>query len=260
MSGGFLSATLNERFVVVMAGGGLALVQLTNGRSLLVVLLVLGVLAGAVTLRGGLPETISLMVLSIAWAAWRFALPEYQYWPFIMLAPLAVVATARLAVAQHCALYWRAGCAGGRVGPAAFGVAAASCAALWLWLDLMAPDLSLQRSVLPDANPAMKVAAVAGFALANAVLEEVIYRGVVQAAFAAAFRHPAVSVVAQAAIFAAAHAQGGVPDGTVGVCLTFVYGTMLGLLRHRAQGLAIPIAVHVTTDAFIGAVLFFGRS
>lgn len=90
------------------------------------------------------------------------------------------------------------------------------------------------------------------FAIANAVTEEAIFRGVLQTAIAASSGRSMTTVALQAAGFAAIHYETGFPNGPVGYTMVFIYGLALGFLRMRTDGLLAPIAAHIVADLVIG--------
>jgi membrane protease YdiL (CAAX protease family) len=93
--------------------------------------------------------------------------------------------------------------------------------------------------------------AVAGafFSAFNALLEEVIFRGILLDALTAAIG-ASWAVVVQAVAFGVGHVHG-YPPGPLGIALAAMYGLMLGLLRQRSGGLAAPWVAHVFADATI---------
>jgi len=95
------------------------------------------------------------------------------------------------------------------------------------------------------------------FALINAALEEVVYRGILQEALMHVLTQKWFIVLLQASAFAAAHFAAGFPNGTVGYLMVFVWGTMLGYLRLRTHGLCIPYLAHVIADLAIGYALYW---
>ena len=60
--------------------------------------------------------------------------------------------------------------------------------------------------------------------------------------------------ILQAASFGVGHWDG-VPSGPTGVCLTFVYGLLMGILHEWFGGLAMPVLAHTVADYFIFAVI-----
>lgn len=87
-------------------------------------------------------------------------------------------------------------------------------------------------------------------ALVNAVCEEGESRGFWRSEYALAGLGRRGSNVAQAAFFGLWH-YNGIPSGISGVCLTFVYGLLMGLLQDASRGLALPILAHTIADYYI---------
>jgi membrane protease YdiL (CAAX protease family) len=122
------------------------------------------------------------------------------------------------------------------------------------WHALTRPDLSdVVRTFLPPAPLIALVLGGAVFTLANATLEELVWRGVLQRGMESTLG-PALAIVVQAASFGLAHAHG-VPRGVAGVLLSGSWAVMLGWLRRRSGGLLAPIVAHVVADATIVALL-----
>lgn len=131
--------------------------------------------------------------------------------------------------------------------------AAVTPVALGLWLRLAHPDVSDLVRAVPNLPLPLLAAGGAAFALINAALEEVIWRGVFQSRLAELFGSP-WAIAIQAASFGITHAHG-FPRGLVGVVLAGVWGGMLGLLRQRAGGLLAPVLAHIVADATIATIL-----
>jgi membrane protease YdiL (CAAX protease family) len=177
--------------------------------------------------------------------------PPLRRWPWYLLVPLgayllvvAVVAPLRRTVRWN------------RVGRLTMPVLAAtgaiiviSTSALLLYDAVFRPDLAPLSRRLPLGLPLPVAVVRVLFAACNALLEEVIFRGVLLDALAAAVGGTG-AVIAQAVAFGVGHAHG-YPPGGLGMVLAAVYGLMLGALRQRAGGLAAPWAAHVCADATI---------
>jgi len=125
--------------------------------------------------------------------------------------------------------------------------------ALLAWLMFLHPDVSDLVAAVPHIARGWLFAGAAGFALFNALFEELIWRGVFQSRLAALFGSP-LAIVLQAVSFGVAHAHG-FPRGVVGVALVTIWALMLGTLRVRAAGLLAPVLAHVVADATIACVL-----
>jgi membrane protease YdiL (CAAX protease family) len=101
--------------------------------------------------------------------------------------------------------------------------------------------------------------AIAASAIANAVCEEIMSRGLWRLEFARSVGVDAPmslihSNILQAAIFGIWHYHG-IPSGLPGVALTFVYGLVMGLLMDYGDGLLLPILAHSIADYFIFVVI-----
>lgn len=137
-------------------------------------------------------------------------------------------------------------------------VAAVTPVGLGGWLVTMRPDLSDIARAIPAVPLALVLAGAAVFAVVNATLEELVWRGVLQDRLIPAFG-PIGAVLLQAASFGAQHAHG-IPRGIVGVLLAGGWAVLLGLLRRRAGGLLAPVLAHVVADTTIAIlVLTYAR-
>ncbi len=95
---------------------------------------------------------------------------------------------------------------------------------------------------------------VSGFTLCAALLALAYPDGV------SAARKTWLAVVLQAALFGVYHYSAtSVPDGVIGVVLTFAYGIMLGYLRVAANGLMAPWVAHTIADAVVFALIMGNR-
>jgi hypothetical protein len=117
----------------------------------------------------------------------------------------------------------------------------------------MAPDVRELTTRLPARVLGSVVLAGMLFALVNAILEEMLFRGVLydgvewQCGWKAA-------VMITAGIFGLFHVHG-YPPGPLGAAMAAIYGLVLGWLRHRTQGLLLPILAHIFADATIFGIL-----
>jgi uncharacterized protein len=125
--------------------------------------------------------------------------------------------------------------------------------ALTGWLLVFRPNLEDLLTSIPRLPLPLLVLGGVAFALSNAALEELVWRGVFQEGFAE-LGGPAAGVLVSAASFGLAHAHG-FPRGAVGVALAGTWAVMLGVLRHRARGLLAPLIAHVVADATIAVLL-----
>jgi membrane protease YdiL (CAAX protease family) len=139
------------------------------------------------------------------------------------------------------------------------GVAAAVALSLLTSVALVAyqalerPDVTTLAAGLRIETFGSLVLVGVYFSLLNAVLEEVIFRGVLYEAVAAEWG-PAVAVAATAVCFGVGHMHG-YPPGLLGAFLAGLYGVALGLLRWWSGGLALTVGCHVCADATIFTIL-----
>jgi uncharacterized protein len=122
------------------------------------------------------------------------------------------------------------------------------------WFHVVQPDVSDLVRALP-ALPTWQLAALGLlFAMANAAVEETIYRGMLMQALDAALGPGWTSLALQSAAFGMMHLHG-FPRGWIGVGLATIYGAMMGVLRRRSQGLLAPWLGHVAVDGAIFCIL-----
>jgi hypothetical protein len=133
-------------------------------------------------------------------------------------------------------------------------IAVISSLALYLWTAITKPNLSDLLSLIPNQSMSTLIIVGIGFALINSFVEESIYRGILWVAFEKAFGNIVAVTLLQSAIFGIAHIQG-FPRGPIGVAMAFVYGIMLGAIRHRSRGLLAPMIVHFVADLTIYVIL-----
>lgn len=182
---------------------------------------------------------------------------DWFVWPAYFLLPL-LFAFGAASIAGFADAY--RGLSAGRLGRGEIVsivvIALLTLTALSTWVIAFRPDLSHARSMLPDWSPAGLVAAALVFSIGNAVLEEVIWRGVLLG-WMCRFLSPVPAIGLQAISFGAAH-YFGVPSGLVGVALATLYGLMLGWLAWRSQGLVAAIVAHVAADLCIVVIVAAG--
>jgi hypothetical protein len=206
-----------------------------------------GVALAGVTLRWGSAAAKPTAVLAAAIMA---LFPTGLLWQPLMALALGLLALVAWQVPEA-----RVRFAGGTV-PWLPTVATAAVTPLGLvgWVAVMHPDLrDVTQRYIPNLPVALLVVGGLLFAVANATLEELIWRGVFQEGLERVTR-PAVAVAIQAASFGLIHAHG-VPRGTVGVILAGVWAVMLGLLRRHSKGLLAPVIAHIVADSVIAIIL-----
>ncbi len=96
---------------------------------------------------------------------------------------------------------------------------------------------------LPAVDLPMLLLLGLGFALFNAVYEEIIFRGMLLSIFSIQLGL-AAAIVLQACWFGCLHFRSGFPSGYLGMGLTFIFGSMMGYLTFRTRGIVIPVITH----------------
>lgn len=180
---------------------------------------------------------------------------SWRIWPAYLLVP--IIAAFGIAVAAGFKRDFVAALDRGRLGATEWVlialIAVVAAIALVGWVALFQPDLSRLRAMVPPWPWLGLIAAGVGFSVINAILEEIVWRGILQR-WLMSWMSPMAAVAVQAAPFGAAHANG-FPSGVVGIGLAAIWGGMIGGLALRSNGLAAPIVAHIAADAVIFAVL-----
>ncbi len=192
-----------------------------------------------------------VIVFASAFLVLGALLEDLFTWPWHLLIPLMIAAiAARVWKSQvRLSLGWRWGDAGAQLWLAAFAISMLATIALVSWAKLFQPDLEAFRAMVPQGNMMVLISAALGFALLNATMEELIWRGGIQS-WLAGHTSIRLAVLIQALSFGALH-WAGFPSGWSGVALATIYGVMLGWLRHATGGLAAPVVAHILADVTI---------
>jgi len=177
--------------------------------------------------------------------------PVFRAWPAIWIAPLAGYFA--LVILLPALRRTFTGWSFGRVDKsglfATLGIAAISSIALLLFQRWTQPDLHAYAAALPRLPGEQIFVAGAVFAVLNAFLEELIFRGVFFTAIESQV-NTTMTVIITAALFGYGHMHG-YPPGPLGALLAGIYGLALGWLRVFTGGLGLPILAHVVADATI---------
>ncbi len=175
---------------------------------------------------------------------------DFRRWPLYMLAPLLVYAVLLFIPPLWRTCCWfRLGHDGPLILTATSVVIVASAAALVVYHVLFRPDVTELARRLPIHELGGPLVAGPVFAVLNALLEELIFRGVLYDAVEAqgGWR---TALCVTAVVFGYAHLNG-YPPGVVGGVLAGIYGVMLGGLRRLSGGLVAPFVAHIIADAVI---------
>ena len=205
-------------------------------------------------------RSVYALHLALLFSIWMLAvgfIPFLRLWPFRIVVPLALYAAVVMCVpALRRSVGWlRLGTWDLATAALVAATALLSGAALVGWVVLYNPNLEHHLQVLRTVPIWAYPLAAVGFALFNAALEEVVFRGVMMEALDSALGEGRASITLQALSFAAFHYITGFPNGAVGFLMVAVYGGMLGILRRRARGLLAPWVAHIAADAVIFTIL-----
>ncbi len=211
----------------------------------------------AVAMRGPAPLR-TMVYLDVAFLL--FALGTHLRWPpavttvLVCVLPLAALLVGHRAARSRLGAPWlRAGLRPDRlVLVLAAGTIVAAGTALVLWTLATHPAAPPYLAELQRYPSWLAILGVIGFALVNPIWEEALFRGVVLEDLIAVWG-AIPAVIGQAVLFGAAH-WSGFPSGWIGVLMAAAWGLMLGILRLRTHGIAVPYLVHVTANAVIGSL------
>ena len=197
----------------------------------------------------------------VIFALLLFILPHlgrpFRMWPLHLLAPLLVYA-----IIVACVPYLRKSFGWlrkGRMDQLVLQLVAAtiviSTGALIAWIMIIKPDISHHIAQMPEMPIWSYPFAGAGFAVLNAAMEEIVFRGIIMDGLDSALGATSSSLCLQAVPFAALHYLSGFPNGFWGFIMTLAYGVMLGFIRRLSRGMLAPFIAHIAADATIFTIL-----
>jgi len=181
--------------------------------------------------------------------------PAFRRWPWAWLVPFLVYLflVACLPGLRSTMCWFRLGRISVASVGATVGLMALTTLALVIFQSTVRPDVRSYGAALQLHAFGGVVTAGVVFAVVNATLEELVFRGVlfdaVQSQWGAS-----VTVVATALLFGVGHVRG-YPSGALGAFFATLFGLVLGTLRLWTGGLALPIVAHMGADATIYAIL-----
>lgn len=202
-------------------------------------------------------QAVHLSLFGLLWVTLPFLFAAIQPWPFSMLIPLVVygIMVAARPPLRHSSGWLRRGRLGSDILRLVLAAVVVSSVALVIWYMAVRPDLSRNLRYMPQMPIWVFPFAGLAFAMGNAALEEIIFRGIIMDALDSAFGPGRVAVALQAVPFAIFHYVAGFPRGGWGLLMTFVYGLMLGIIRRRARGMLAPWLAHMAADSTIFVIL-----
>lgn len=182
-------------------------------------------------------------------------LHSFQIWPWVWLIPLVLYGVPTLLIPplrRSCAwLHFGTVTRNGVI--AAVGIAGVSSLTLILFHRWLHPDLRELVGTLPIRRLGGLVPAGVIFSFGNAVMEELIFRGILHDSLASQWGEW-FALVCTSCLFGLGHLHG-FPPGAVGAMLAAIFGGLLGSLRIYTGGLALPVLAHVVADATIFSIL-----
>jgi membrane protease YdiL (CAAX protease family) len=200
-----------------------------------------GAIHGAVYLTA---LTVALIAMSPLRWPWYLVLPLLAYVIVVVAWPRLRRTAPRLALGRM--VGWPLA--------VALVLAITTVVALLGFQALARPEVAGLAAGLPVAAFGSLLVAGVCFSTTNAVLEELIFRGVLWEATAAEWNR-GVALGATTILFGLGHVHG-YPPGPLGAVLAGVFGMALGLLRLWTGGLGLAILVHICADATIFTILF----
>jgi membrane protease YdiL (CAAX protease family) len=136
-------------------------------------------------------------------------------------------------------------------------VSVISATALVTWALASHPDFHRFAERIPVGGLLSTILGGLVFAVLNATMEEVAWRGVILDALEAR-AGMVVAVLLQGIAFGIGH-WSGIPGGPVGVILASLYGITFGVLRKYEDGLLLCIAAHICADTTIYCLVASSR-
>jgi uncharacterized protein len=185
-------------------------------------------------------------------------IPLFQVWPFTILGPLVIYGAAVLAIPRlrHSIGWIRRGTIDTKVTILIIAAVSVSSLSLVGWIVWMKPDIQPYLALMPELPFWVYPFAGLGFAVVNAAMEEIVFRGILMEAVDSAIGAGYGSVCIQAVPFAALHYIAGFPNGIPGFVMVLFYGVTLGAIRHISKGMLAPLVTHLAADITIFSIVF----
>lgn len=177
--------------------------------------------------------------------------PALRYWPWLWLVPLIAygLIVAVVPPLRRTRQPFRFGSTDRLSVVATLVVILGSSAALLTFDAIVKPDLSMHHGFLREAAGQGLLLSAVVFSVVNAILEELVFRGILFDAFKSQLG-VGMAIVATSILFGLGHLEG-YPPGPIGAVMAGVYGLCLGGLRQMTGGLGLVIAAHIAADATI---------
>lgn len=184
-------------------------------------------------------------------------IPVFSEVPVIWILTVIVFSVLAVSPFKGCrswSIWFKYGKLDGFTIAAVAGVSLVSAAALiaWAgWSDNLGIAVKMAQGVRHYPKPLTLMVLIPCFAALNALMEEIVFRGVLQTALSEFFHSPHLIIAMQASAFAAFHFAIGFPNGWSGYGMTLLYGSALGYLKQWTDGLFAPWLCHLMADLTI---------
>jgi membrane protease YdiL (CAAX protease family) len=184
-------------------------------------------------------------------------IPAVRQWPLHLLAPLLAYLLLALAIPplRRTLVWLKVGRLDGLTILCVFLVGVIAALALAVFQSAVNPDVRQLREGAPPWAFQHPVAFLILFSIVNALLEELLFRGILFDSLASQIGL-FWTLLIQAAVFGYGHMLGGYPPGVLGAVLAGIFGLLQGLLRLHSGGLAAPWLSHIVADAVIVGLVF----
>ena len=202
-------------------------------------------------------QAIHLLSFSLLWIVLPLFVPVLGSWPQILFLPIIIYALVAAAIPnlRQSILWLRSGHLTSDIIFLILVTIVLSSIALVSWYLLSRPNIGSHLAMIPKMPAWLLPLACLGFAILNAAMEEIVFRGIIMQALDSALGAGNLTVVIQVGSFASFHYLAGFPNGVWGFAMVLIYGFMLGVLRRRSQGILAPWIAHVLADIAIFAIL-----
>lgn len=220
-------------------------------------MLLLAAVLGILSIIARSVQGVHVALFSLLWIGLPFIFPALHPYPLKLLVPLVVygVIVATVPSLRRSLLWLRSGHFSSDILLLVLATIVVSGSALVGWYYLIKPDINSHLEQMPKLSVWMLPLVAIGFAMLNAAMEEVAFRGVIMQALDSAIGVGMASIIIQAVSFGLFHYTAGFPNGGWGLAMVIVYGFMLGMLRRRSQGLLACWLAHVVADVVIFGIL-----
>lgn len=218
------------------------------------VLLILTVMAIAV---GNHPVLHPAIFCTLLVSCHFFCPSHFRVWPFKLLLPLCIYGALVLSSSglRRSVTWMQTGRITVKTVLIILATTLVSSVALVVWYLLFKPEMSCYTGQILSMPLWILPFAGIGFAVMNAAMEEIAFRGIIMEALENALGPGVASLILQAILFGLVHYLSGFPCGVCGVLMASVYGVMLGWLRRLSRGLLVPWMAHVFADITIFAII-----